>query len=57
MVSKSKRVVVTGMGIMSSLGKDPDQYWDALVNGVSGIGNITLCDAEGFPNDLSLIHI
>lgn len=53
MVSKSKRVVVTGMGIMSSLGKNPDQYWDALVNGVSGIGNITLCDTEGFPNDIA----
>ena len=53
MVSKSKRVVVTGMGIMSSLGTNPDQYWDALVNGVSGIGHITLCDTEGFPNDIA----
>ena len=53
MVSKSKRVVVTGMGIMSSLGKNPDQYWDALVNGVSGIEHITLCDTEGFPNDIA----
>ena len=41
------------MGIMSSLGTNPDQYWDALVNGVSGIGHITLCDTEGFPNDIA----
>ncbi len=53
MVSKSKRVLVTGMGMRSSLGKNPDQYWDALVNGVSGIEHITLCDTEGFPNDIA----
>ena len=53
MVSKNKRVVVTGMGIMSSLGKTSDEYWDALVNGLSGIRNITLCDTEGFPNDIA----
>ena len=41
------------MGIMSSLGTNPNQYWDALVNGVSGIGHITLCDTEGFPNDIA----
>ncbi|MBQ3766673.1 MAG: beta-ketoacyl-ACP synthase II [Bacteroidales bacterium] len=32
-----KRVVVTGMGIISSVGNDIDTYWKNLVNGVCGI--------------------
>lgn len=31
-----RRVVVTGMGIVSSLGNDINTFWDNLVNGVSG---------------------
>lgn len=53
MASNNKRVVVTGMGIMSSLGKTTEEYWDALVQGSSGIQTITLCDTEGFPNDIA----
>ena len=45
----NRRVVVTGMGIVSPLGNSVDEYWDALVNGRSGIGPITLCDASEFP--------
>ena len=32
-----KRVVITGMGIISSVGKDLDTYWNNLKNGVCGI--------------------
>ena len=36
-----RRVVVTGMGIVSPLGNDLATSWDGIVNGRSGIGPIT----------------
>ena len=41
-----EKVVVTGMGIVSSLGLDLDTNWSNLVAGISGIGYITLFDAS-----------
>ncbi len=43
-----KRVVVTGMGCISSLGHNFPEFADGLLQGKSGIGPITLFDAEGF---------
>ena len=43
-----KRVVVTGMGALTPLGHSVDQYWENLVNGVSGADMITLFDASKF---------
>ncbi|HKG69743.1 MAG TPA: beta-ketoacyl-ACP synthase II, partial [Segetibacter sp.] len=43
-----KRVVVTGMGALTPLGNNPDDYWDSLINGVSGANLITLFDATKF---------
>jgi len=40
------KVVVTGMGIVSSLGLDLDTNWKNLVEGKSGVRNITLFDAS-----------
>lgn len=42
------RVVVTGMGCISPLGKDVSDSWDALLDGVSGVGPITLFDASDY---------
>ena len=42
-----RRVVVTGMGTMNPLGKTVDESWTNAVNGISGVGPITLFDAEG----------
>ncbi len=39
-----RRVVVTGMGALTPVGNDVPAFWDALVNGRSGIGRITLFD-------------
>jgi 3-oxoacyl-[acyl-carrier-protein] synthase II len=36
-----RRVVVTGMGIVSPLGNDLASSWDGIVNGRSGIGPVT----------------
>jgi 3-oxoacyl-[acyl-carrier-protein] synthase II len=43
-----KRVVVTGIGMLSALGNDLETNWQNLVNGVSGAGPITLFDASKF---------
>jgi 3-oxoacyl-[acyl-carrier-protein] synthase II len=44
----NKRVVVTGIGIVSPLGLDSASTWDALIAGKSGIANITLFDAAKY---------
>ena len=41
-----KRVVITGMGIVSPLGNDVETFWNNLVNGVSGIDFIKSIDAS-----------
>ncbi|MFT4249322.1 MAG: beta-ketoacyl-ACP synthase II [Pseudomonas sp.] len=44
----SRRVVVTGMGIVSPLGNDLASSWDGIIQGRSGIGPITQIDASQF---------
>lgn len=41
-----RRVVVTGLGALAPNGNDLESFWDALVNGRSGIGPITKFDAS-----------
>ncbi|MCY2686419.1 beta-ketoacyl-ACP synthase II [Salinimicrobium sp. TH3] len=43
-----KRVVVTGLGALTPIGKNIDEYWEGLVNGKSGSAPITYFDAEKF---------
>ncbi|MBP9104628.1 MAG: beta-ketoacyl-ACP synthase II [Chitinophagaceae bacterium] len=43
-----KRVVVTGMGALTPLGNNVPEYWNGLINGVSGADMITLFDASKF---------
>lgn len=43
-----KRVVVTGIGTLTPIGNNLDDYWNNLVNGVSGADKITLFDASKF---------
>ena len=48
--SKSRiRVVITGIGAVSSLGSTVSQLWDGWINGRSGIRRITLFDASNLP--------
>lgn len=43
-----KRVVVTGLGAITPIGNNVKDYWDALLNGVSGAAGITLFNPEKF---------
>ena len=43
-----KRVVVTGLGAITPLGKTVDEFWKNLINGVSGAAPITQFDATKF---------
>ncbi|WP_341678557.1 beta-ketoacyl-ACP synthase II [Niveibacterium sp. SC-1] len=44
-----RRVVVTGLGIISPVGNSVAQAWDNIVNGRSGIGRVTRFDASVLP--------
>jgi len=44
-----KKVVITGMGIVSPLGCNVETFWKNLVNGVSGIDYIKNIDASNLP--------
>ena len=43
-----RRVVVTGLGALTPIGNTVADYWNGLVNGVSGAANITHFDASKF---------
>jgi 3-oxoacyl-[acyl-carrier-protein] synthase II len=45
---QTKRIVVTGIGTLNPLGNSLDEYWDNLVNGVSGADMATQFDASKF---------
>jgi len=42
-----RRVVVTGMGMVSPLGTGVEKSWQALLQGKSGVGKITKFDPAG----------
>jgi 3-oxoacyl-[acyl-carrier-protein] synthase II len=44
----NRRVVVTGLGVVSPVGLDVESSWDALINGKSGIDNIQSFDATNY---------
>ncbi|HEY5160325.1 MAG TPA: beta-ketoacyl-ACP synthase II [Gaiellaceae bacterium] len=49
MENERKRVVITGLGLVNSLGNDMETAWRNLLAGESGAGPITLFDATGYP--------
>ena len=48
-----RRVVVTGMGIVSPVGNSLETAWDAVTNGRSGIGKITHFDTTGYTTNIA----
>ncbi len=51
--NKSKRVVITGMGIVCPLGHDVESLWQAIMGGKSGMAKTTIFDASTFPSTFS----
>src|SRR5947207_13662575 len=45
----NRRVVITGLGVITSAGEGADPLWDALCSGRSGISNITRWDPSKYP--------
>ena len=43
-----ERVVVTGMGTVNSIGLSVAETWQSALNGISGVGPITLFNTDGF---------
>ena len=43
-----RRVVITGIGALTPIGNNLQDYWNSLVNGVSGAAKITYFDATNF---------
>ena len=48
-----RRVVVTGLGAVTPIGNNIDEYWNGLVNGVNGIAPITRFDTTEFKSKLA----
>ncbi|MGQ9675698.1 MAG: beta-ketoacyl-ACP synthase II [Chloroflexota bacterium] len=48
-----RRVVVTGMGVITPLGLCVDDFWRALVAGVSGADRISVFDASAYPTQIA----
>src|SRR4051812_6195440 len=48
-----RRVVVTGMGMVTPVGRDLESTWSALLEGKSGVGPISLFDARTFPTRIA----
>lgn len=48
-----RRVVVTGMGMVSPLGTGVEKTWNALIQGKSGVGRITRFDSTGFDTQIA----
>lgn len=44
----ARRVVITGLGVVTALGRTLDSYWQGLVEGRNGIGPISLIDTTTF---------
>ena len=49
----NKRVVITGMGVVHSLGCDVDTFWNAIREGRNGISTVTRFDVTDFPTKVA----
>lgn len=47
--SRERRVVITGMGVMTSLGSDTGALWQSILDGRSGVRRIRQFDSDAFP--------
>src|SRR5690349_11931805 len=50
--SASRRVVITGLGAVTSIGHDVPAFWDGLTNGRCGIKRVSLFDPTDFASQI-----
>ena len=50
---QERKVVVTGLGLISAVGNNVGRCWEALKNGKNGIGTITSFDTSGFDSRIA----
>jgi len=48
-----RRVVITGVGVLSPVGNDADTFWNSLLEGKSGIDKITSFDVSDYPTQIA----
>lgn len=48
-----RRVVITGMGVISPIGNTLDEFWTSLVNGRIGVGPLTLFNVEKYSSKIA----
>lgn len=48
-----KRVVITGLGVVSPIGNSKDKFWESLCAGMSGISKITSFDASAYTSRIA----
>src|SRR3989304_129806 len=52
-IMMNRRVVVTGLGMVTPLGIGVEKTWEAICRGKSGIGHITRFDTSDFPTKIA----
>lgn len=48
-----RRVVITGVGVLSPIGNDREAFWNRLIRGESGIGPVTRFDASNYATQIA----
>ncbi len=48
-----RRVVVTGVGVISPVGNTVEEFWNSLTHGKSGTGRVTQVDPQKFPSKVA----
>ncbi|MEO7104728.1 MAG: beta-ketoacyl-ACP synthase II [Gemmatimonadaceae bacterium] len=48
-----KKIVITGIGVISSIGSSRQEFWSALTNGVSGVQTIAAFDASSYATHIA----
>lgn len=49
----NRRVAITGLGVITSIGAEVDTFWNSLLEGKSGIGPVTQFDPEGYTSKVA----
>jgi 3-oxoacyl-[acyl-carrier-protein] synthase II len=48
-----RRIVITGLGVISPVGNTKDEFWKSLIEGKSGVASIKAFDPDGFTSHIA----